>query len=126
MRHEVIHTDQAPSSPLWSQGVKAGPFIYVSGMVGTDPATGAMAGSTIQEQTRQALANCEAVLKAAGSSLDDVVEVTVLLANPEDFSGMNEAYLEVFPTDPPTRSGTKLGVVIPGVLVSIRLTAYVD
>ena len=60
---EVISTQAAPSSPLYSQAVKAGQYIYVSGLVGIDPATGDLAGSTIQEQTRQALANCEAILK---------------------------------------------------------------
>jgi 2-iminobutanoate/2-iminopropanoate deaminase len=95
-------------------------------MVGADPRTGQVVGPSIQEQTRQALANCEAVLVAAGASLDDVVDVTVLLLHPEDFAGMNEAYLEIFPTDPPARMTTKLGVSLPGVVVSIRLTAIVN
>jgi 2-iminobutanoate/2-iminopropanoate deaminase len=120
---EVLRTDAAPSSALYAQGIKSGPNIYVSGTVGIDPATGQMAGSTIQEQTRQALANCSAVLKAGGADLDDVVEVGVLLTNHEDFAGMNEAYAEVFGSDPPARYVAKLGVVLPNVLVSIRMTA---
>jgi 2-iminobutanoate/2-iminopropanoate deaminase len=108
---------------LFSQGVKSGGNVYVSGMTGIVVDSGAMAGPTIQEQTRQALTNCGSVLRAAGATLDDVVEVGVLLARPEDFAGMNEAYKAVFPVDPPARYVAKLGVELPGVLVSIRLTA---
>ena len=122
MAREVLRTDAAPSSALYAQGVKSGSSIYVSGMVGVDPATGRLAGS-IQEQTRQALANCSAVLNAGGAELDDVVEVGVLLTNPDDFAGMNEAYAEVFGADPPARYVARLGVVLPDVLVSIRMTA---
>jgi 2-iminobutanoate/2-iminopropanoate deaminase len=124
MRH-VIETPDAPSSPLFSQAVKAGSHVYVSGMVGLDVATGALAGSTIEEQTRQALANCEAVLRAAGAALDDVVEIGVLLTNPGDFAGMNEEYARWFPAGPPARYVAKLGVELPGVLVSMRMTAFV-
>lgn len=123
---ETIDTPGAPSSPLYSQAVKAGGHVYVSGLVGIDTATGALAGPTIRDQTRQALANCEAVLAAAGATLTDVVEVGVLLTDPADFAGMNDEYATWFPTAPPTRSVAKLGVDIPGVLVSIRMTAVVD
>ncbi|HLX31437.1 MAG TPA: RidA family protein [Gaiellaceae bacterium] len=121
---EVISTPQVPSSPLYSQAVKAGPYVHVSGLVGVDANTGNLAGLTIQEQTRQALANCQAVLNAAGATLDDVVEVGVLLTNPADFAGMNDEYATWFPAGPPTRYVAKLGVEIPGVLVSIRMTAF--
>ena len=120
---EVVSTPNAPSSPLYSQAVKAGEHVLVSGLVGIDVSTGGLAGSTIQEQTRQALTNCQAVLHAAGAALGDVVEVGVLLSNPTDFAGMNEEYATWFPVDPPTRYVAKLGVEIPGVLVSIRMTA---
>jgi 2-iminobutanoate/2-iminopropanoate deaminase len=121
---EVISTPNAPSSPLYSQGVKAGEHVHVSGLVGIDVSTGNLAGSTIQEQTRQALSNCQAVLHAAGATMNDVVEVGVLLTNPTDFAGMNDEYANWFPTEPPTRYVAKLGVEIPGVLVSIRMTAF--
>ena len=121
---EIINTPDAPSSPLYSQGVKAGEHIHVSGLVGINVTTGNLAGSTIQEQTRQALANCQSVLLAAGATLDDVVEVGVLLTNPTDFAGMNDEYTSWFPAEPPTRYVAKLGVEIPGVLVSIRMTAF--
>jgi len=122
---EVIATPNAPTSPLYSQAVRAGAHIYVSGLVGIDVQTGALAGPTIQEQTRQALANCQAVLEAAGATLDDVVEIGILLTDPDDFAGMNEEYATWFPTDPPARYAAKLGAVIPGVRVSIRMTAVV-
>lgn len=122
---EVISAQDAPSSPLYSQAVKAGQHVYVSGLVAIDPATGDLAGSTIREQTRQALTSCQAVLKAAGASMEDVVEVGVLLTNPGDFAGMNDEYATWFPADPPTRYVAKLGVEIPNVLVSIRMTAFV-
>ena len=123
---EAISTPDAPSSPLFSQGVRAGSHIHVSGMAGIDVSTGTLAGPTIQEQTRQALTNCRAVLRAAGATLDDVVEVGVLLTSPADFAGLNEEYATWFPTDPPTRYVAKLGVELPGVLVSIRMTAVRD
>ena len=126
MRKQIIVAGDAPGSPLYSQGVRVGPFIYVSGMVGIDAASGELAGATIQEQTRQGLQNCIAVVEAGGGGIDDVVHVTVLLADPTDFAGMNEVYGKIFTTDPPTRAVAKLGIELPNVLVSIMLTAYVQ
>jgi 2-iminobutanoate/2-iminopropanoate deaminase len=122
---EIIRTPNAPSSPLFSQAVKAGQHIYVSGLVGVDVKTGKLAGPSIREQTRQALTNCQAILQAAGASLADVVEVGVLLTNPADFDGMNEEYATWFPVDPPTRWAAKLGAEVAGLLVSIRMTAFI-
>jgi reactive intermediate/imine deaminase len=124
MPRQIITSPNAPSSPLFSQGVKAGPFVFVSGIVGINPKTGRLAGDTIQEQTRQALTNCQAILEAGGATLDDVVEVGILLTDPADFAGLNEEYARWFPTDPPTRYVAKLGVDVPGLLVSIRMTAF--
>lgn len=123
MPRQIITTPDAPSSPLYSQAVRAGTSIHVSGMVGVDVHTGALAGDTIQEQTRQALANCEAILVAAGSGRDDIVEVGILLTRSEDFAGLNEEYARWFPTDPPARFVARLGVDLHGILVSIRMTA---
>lgn len=123
MARQLIRTDRAPGSPLYSQGVRVGNLVFVSGMTGTDPATGALAGHTIQEQTRQAIANCLAVLEAGGAGYDDIVEVGVLLTHSADFAGLNEEYARAFPTDPPTRYVARLGVELPGVLVSIRMSA---
>jgi len=123
MKKHIVRTEAAPSSPLFSQGLRVGSTIFVSGMAGIDAATKQLAGTTIQEQTRQALRNCKAIVEAGGGTLTDVVQVIVLLANPADFAGMNEEYAKVFATDPPTRAVTKLGVELPNVLVSIMMTA---
>ena len=123
MNRQVISTENAPSSPLYSQGVRAGSTIYVSGMVGIDPATGELAGSSIGDQTWQALRNCEAILQAGGSTLADVTLVTVLLAHPDDFAGMNDAYADVFSQQPPARAVARLGPDLPGIRVSIMMTA---
>jgi 2-iminobutanoate/2-iminopropanoate deaminase len=121
---QIIRTPDAPGSALFSQAVKAGPTVYLSGIVGIDPKTNQL-GSTIRDQTRQALINCENILRAAGAKLQSVVEVHVLLARPSDFAGLNEEYAKFFPTDPPARAVAKLGVELPNVLVSIKMTAVV-
>jgi 2-iminobutanoate/2-iminopropanoate deaminase len=126
MDRQIIATANAPQSPLYSQGVRAGSMIHVSGMVGIDPATGKLAGSSIQDQTRQALRNCEAILLAGGSTLANVTLVTVLLAHPDDFAGMNEAYAVFFDQSPPARAVTRLGPDLPGIRVSIMMAAHVD
>jgi reactive intermediate/imine deaminase len=125
MPRQIIATGNAPSSPFYSQAVKAGPYVLVSGTAGIDPSTGSLGGDTIDIQTRQALTNCEAILQAAGASLDDVIEVGILLANPADFAGLNDEYARWFPSEPPTRYVAKLGVELPGLLVSIRMTAFI-
>ncbi|HXH36063.1 MAG TPA: Rid family hydrolase [Plantibacter sp.] len=126
MTRRIISTEHAPSSPLYSQGVRAGSVVCVSGMVGIDPATGEPAGPSIHEQTRQALRNCEAVLHAGGSSMADVTMVTVLLARPDDFAGMNEAYADFFGGELPARAVARLGPELNGILVSITMMAHVD
>lgn len=126
MPRHVVFTSEAPSSALFSQAVRVGPLVIVSGIVGVDPATGSLAGETIQAQTHQAMSNCRAIVEAAGGGWDDVVEVGILLTHPEDFDGLNEEYARWFPSDPPARYAAKLGVDVPGLLVSIRMTAHVD
>ena len=123
MGREIIKTARAPRSALYSQAIRVGSTLYLSGMPGVDPETNQPAGPTIQEQTRQALINCEAVLAEAGATKAEIVDVQVLLARPEDFIGLNEAYAKFFPVDPPARSVARLGPELPGLLVSIRMTA---
>jgi 2-iminobutanoate/2-iminopropanoate deaminase len=125
MKREIIRIADAPSNPLYSQAVKVGPTIYVTGVPGIDPQTKKVAGPTIQDQTRQALINCENILRAGGAKLTDVVEVQGLLARPEDFGGFNEAYAKFFPKDPPVRSVARLGPDLGEILISIRMTAVV-
>jgi 2-iminobutanoate/2-iminopropanoate deaminase len=124
VHREILHAADAPvQSTLYSQGIRVGQTIYVTGMLGIDPKTGKPAGPTIQAQTRQALVNCEAVLRAGGATRANVVEVQALLARPDDFAGLNEAYGAFFTVDPPIRSVARLGPELPGFLVSIRMIA---
>ena len=87
------------------------------------PETGKIVGDTIQEQTRQCLANVSSILKAAGTSLERAVSVTVILLEETDFAGMNEEYAKWFPANPPARQGAKLPVRIPGMRISIASIA---
>src|SRR5688572_19671340 len=114
----------APHSP-YSHAVVANGFVFVSGQIAVRPggAPTEIAGATMQEQTRQAMRNVKAILEASGSSLDRVVKVTVLLARPDLYKEMNEAYAEFFPGPKPARAIARLGVEIPGVLVSIEAIA---
>jgi 2-iminobutanoate/2-iminopropanoate deaminase len=124
MARQVVFTSKAAKPPAtYSQAVKAAGLVFVSGTSPADPATGAIVGSTIQEQTRQCLTNIEAILDEAGSSLDKIVSATVVLAEEDDFSGMNEEWIRWFPSNPPARQGAKLPVRIPGLKVSIAAVA---
>jgi 2-iminobutanoate/2-iminopropanoate deaminase len=124
MPRDIVFTDKAAKPPaLYSQAVKAAGLVFVSGTSPIDPATGAFKGATVQEQTRQCLTNIAAILEAAGSSLDKIVSVTIVLADEDDFAGMNEEYLKWFPSDPPARQGAKLPARIPGLKVSIAAIA---
>ena len=124
MGRQIVFTDQAAKPPAtYSQAVKAAGLVFVSGTAPVDPATGAFRGTTVQEQTRQCLANIAAILDAAGSSMDKIVSVTIVLADEDDFAGMNEEYLKWFPVDPPARQGAKLPARIPGLKVSIAAIA---
>jgi 2-iminobutanoate/2-iminopropanoate deaminase len=124
MTRRIVFTDNAPRPPAaYSQAVKAAGLVFVSGTAPVDPATGGFKGTTVQEQTRQCLANIEAILAAAGSSMDKIVSVTIVLADEDDFAGMNEEYLRWFPVDPPARQGAKLPARIPGLKVSIAAIA---
>lgn len=124
MARQIIFTSKAAKPPpAYSQAVKAAGLVFVSGTAPTDPATGAFNGTTIQDQTRQCLTNIKAILEEAGSSLDKIVSVTVVLADEEDFAGMNEEWLKWFPSDPPARQGAKLPVRVPGLKVSIAAIA---
>jgi 2-iminobutanoate/2-iminopropanoate deaminase len=124
MPRTIIKTDAAgkPSS-LYSQAVVCGGLVFVSGTAPTDPASGAIVGATIQQQTAQSLRNISAILAAAGSSLAKVVSATVILAEEDDFPGLNEEWAKWFPVDPPARQGAKMPIRVPGMKVSIAMIA---
>ncbi|MCX6561501.1 MAG: RidA family protein [Candidatus Aminicenantes bacterium] len=101
----VIQTDQAPKAiGPYSQAITAGGFVYCSGQLAIDPATGKLVTGGIEEQTRQVLKNLQVILEAAGSSLDRVVKCTVMLADMGEFAAMNKVYAEFFKTAPPARA----------------------
>jgi 2-iminobutanoate/2-iminopropanoate deaminase len=123
MSREPIRTDQAPSNPHYTQAIRSAGLIFVSGQGPFDPATGAVLGATIQEQVRQCLSNIQAILEAAGSSIDKIVSSTFILGDPRDFAGLNEEWDRWFPSSPPARQGAKLPLDIPGMRVSIAAIA---
>ena len=116
----------APHSP-YSHAVVANGFVFVSGQIPVKPGgrPTEIVGTTMHEQTRQCLRNIRTILEAAGSSLDRVVKVTVLLVRTDLYQEMNEAYAEFFPGPKPARAMVKFGADIPGVLVAIEAIATI-
>ena len=124
MPRQIVFTTKAGKPPpTYSQAVKAAGLVFVSGTAPTDPETGAFKGTTIQEQTRQCLTNIQAILEEAGSSLNKIVSVTVIMADEDEFAGMNEEWVKWFPVNPPARQGAKLPARIAGLKVSIAAIA---
>ena len=124
MPRQIVSTPNAAKPPAtYSQAVKAAGLVFVSGTAPTDPATGQIVGDTIEAQTRQCLTNIAAILEAAGSSVDRIVSATVIIADEDDFAGLNEEWLRWFPSNPPARQGAKLPVKIPGLKISIAAIA---
>ena len=124
MPRRIVFTPKAAKPPAtYSQAVKAAGLVFVSGTAPIDPSDGQIKGATIQDQTRQCLTNIAAILDEAGSSLEKLVSVTIILADEDDFAGMNEEWLRWFPANPPARQGAKLPARIPGLKVSIAAIA---
>src|SRR3990172_1802281 len=127
MNRDVIHTDSAPKAiGPYSQAIRVGDFVFTAGQIALDPATGELAGATIEEQTRRALTNLKAVLEAAGSGMGKVVKTTVFLANLADFAKMNAVYGEFFPGNPPARTTLQVAALPRGALVEIECVAILD
>jgi 2-iminobutanoate/2-iminopropanoate deaminase len=121
---KIIETQKAPS-PIgpYSQAVLANGFIFVSGQIPIDPATGAMAIGGIAEQTRQVIRNISAILESAGSGLGNVVKTTVFLTNLEDFPSFNAVYGEHFSGDAPARATVEVARLPKNALVEIEVIA---
>lgn len=121
---QALVTTQAPKAiGPYSQGIEAGGFLYLSGQLPIDPATGAFPEGGIQEQTRQSLLNVEAILKSAGLDLSHVVKTTVMLADIADFTAMNEVYAQFFAEPYPARSAFAVKSLPKGALVEIECVA---
>ena len=122
--NQIIHTPNAPAAiGPYSQAVKAGNMLFVSGQIPIDPATGAFAGEDIVAQTRQSLTNVKNILEAAGYALTDVVKTTVLLADIADFAAMNAVYAEFFTENCPARACFAVKDLPKGALVEIEAIA---
>ena len=125
MAKQLIQTDKAPIPKFpYSQGLRVGDFIFTAGQGPVDPATGKIVGDTIEEQTRQTLENIKAILEAAGATMDDVVKVTVHLADLNDFQRFNQVYATYF-TDPRPVRTTVGSQLLMNILVEIDAVAYV-
>ena len=125
----VVRTEHAPApfrGAPYSQAIRLGDLVFVSGQLPLDPRTGRMVGGTIEEQTEQVFANLGAILKEAGSNLERLVKTTVFLTSLADFPGMNEVYRTYFPDAPPARATLITGFVVPGILVEIEGIAVLD
>lgn len=124
MAKDIIATKNAPGAiGPYSQGIRANGFVFASGQIGLDPATGEFVKGGIVEQSRQALLNVKNVLEAAGSSLDKAVKTTVFLKDIADFAAMNAVYSEFFKTDCPARSAVQVAALPKGALVEIEVIA---
>ncbi len=121
---EIIHTTAAPAAiGPYNQAVRAGNFVFASGQLGLDPATGALAEG-VEAQARQALANLQAVLEAAGATFADVVKTTIFLTDMGDFQVVNTIYAAAFAADPPARSTVQVAALPRGGAVEIEMIAY--
>ena len=121
---KAISTNNAPAAiGPYSQAIEANGFIYASGQLPINPATGAFPEGGIKEQTRQSLLNAQAILKEAGSDFNKVVKTTVLLADIADFAAMNEVYASFFEAPYPARSAFAVRDLPKGALVEIEMIA---
>jgi 2-iminobutanoate/2-iminopropanoate deaminase len=124
---QVVRTESAPApfqGAPYSQAIRIGELVFVSGQLALRPGHAELVGTTIQEQTEQIFANLRAILEAAGSGLDRLVKTTVFLANLSDFAGMNEVYAKHAGDRPPARSTVEVAALPSGALVEIEAIAH--
>ena len=127
MSRKIIDTDKAPAAiGPYSQGIKAGNFIFISGQIPFDPETGKMIEGAVKDQTEQSLKNVKAILEAAGATLDNVVKCTVFLKDMSTFSDMNEVYALFFKENPPARAAVEVARLPKDVDVEIEAIAYLE
>ena len=124
---EVVRTEDAPApfqGAPYSQAIRLGDLVFVSGQLSLRPGDTALSGGTIQEQTEQVLANVRAILEASGSGLDRLVKTTVFLQDLADFAGMNEVYARHVGDRPPARSTVEVAALPSGARVEIEAIAH--
>jgi 2-iminobutanoate/2-iminopropanoate deaminase len=125
MQREIIRPAGSAANPVLSPAVRFGNLVFTSGMVGRDPATGAMAGGDIASQARQTMRNLQAALETAGTSFDHALKVTAFVADLDDRPAFNEVYQEFFTADPPARTCIQGGRLGEGVLVEVEVVAAI-
>lgn len=123
MRYTVESNEAPKAIGPYSQGIKAGGFVFVSGQVALDPKTGQMVGADVAAQTERVLQNLQAIVEAAGSDLDRVVKTTVYLRTMNDFAAMNEVYKKYFKQEPPARATVAVAGLPKDALVEIDVVA---
>jgi len=124
----IVRTEAAPApfqGAPYSQAIRAGDFIFVSGQLALKPGEKELSGGSIEEQTEQVFANLAAILAEAGSGLDKLVKTTVFLQNLDDFQGMNSVYTAYVGARPPARSTVEVAKLPSGALVEIEAIAHV-
>lgn len=127
MTKEVISTENAPAAVgPYSQAIRVGNMVYTAGQVALDPASGQLVGDDAPAQAEQVLRNLQAVLEAAGTSLDNVVKTTVFLDNMDDYVGVNEVYARFFPENKPARSAVEVARLPRAALVEIEAVAVIE
>ena len=123
MNREVVHTDDAPAAVgPYSQAIKTDAMVFTAGQIGLDPATGKMREG-LEEQTRQVLANLEAVLRAAGTDMAHIIKTTIFLTDMADFGIVNGIYAGAFDAAPPARSTVAVSALPLGAVVEIEAIA---
>ena len=128
MSKDVVRTEAAPApfqGAPYSQAIKAGGLVFVSGQLPLQPGQKELMGGEIGAQTEQVFTNLRAILEEAGSSLDQLVKTTVFLQNLDDFAGMNEVYAKHVGSTPPARSTVEVAKLPSGALVEIEAIALV-
>jgi len=120
----IESSELPPPGGPYSPAIMAGGFIFVSGQAAVDPKTGQVVGNTIEEQTERTLENVKVIVTAAGASLEDVVRVTVYLADITNFSRMNEVYKRYFSHEPPARTTVEARLARKELLIEIDAVAY--
>lgn len=124
---QVLNTEKAPKAlGPYSQGIKAGCLIFLSGQLGLDPVTNDFAVGGVAEQTRQALTNLKNILETSDSKMENVVKTTVFLKDMNDFQAMNAVYGEFFKSEPPARSTIQVAALPKGGLVEIEAIVKQD
>jgi 2-iminobutanoate/2-iminopropanoate deaminase len=126
VRKQIISTTEAPQAlGPYSQAVRVGDFVFLSGQIPLDPSSGTIVEGDITVQTRRVMDNLAAVLRASGASFTDVVKSSIFLADLGDFAKMNEVYGSYFTSEPPARSTVQVGALPRGVRIEIDMIAHV-